>query len=94
MQAAENFRQEVQLYQANVPLVLIPNASHDATAWRGALRPMLGWMTPQLTHQAQLADAARAARERAQARAKARKGAHGGVTPGPTSTAAPVRGGK
>ena len=94
VQAAESFRQEVQLYQANVPLVLIPNASHDAIAWRGALRPMLGWMTPQLTHQAQLADAARAARERAQARAKARKGAHGGVTPGPTSTAAPVRGGK
>jgi len=91
VQAAENFQQEAQLYQANVPLVLIPNASHDATAWRGALRPMFSWMTPQLTHQAQLADAARAARERAQAMAKARKSARGGVTPSPTSTAAPVR---
>ena len=94
VQAAQNFRQKVQLYQANVPLVLIPNASHDATAWRGALGPMFSWMTPQLTHQAQLADAARAARERAQARAKASKSAHGGVTPSPTSTAAPGRGGK
>ena len=94
VQAAQNFRQKVQLYQANVPLVLIPNASHDATAWRGALGPMFSWMTPQLTHQAQLADAARAARERAQARAKPRKNSHGGVTPSPTSTAAPGRGGK
>ena len=94
VQAAQNFRQKVQLYQANVPLVLIPNASHDATAWRGALGPMFSWMTPQLTHQAQLADAARAARERAQARAKDSKSAHGGVTPSPTSTAAPGRGGK
>ncbi len=94
VQAADNFRQEVQLYQANVPLVLIPNASHDATAWRGALRPMFSWMTPQLTHQAQLADAARAARERAQPRAKVPQSARGGVTPSPTTTAAPVRGEK
>ena len=96
VQAAENFRQEVQLYQASVPLVLIPNASHDATAWRGALRPMFSWMTPQLAHQAQLADAARAARERAQARAKAARNHQGaGATPGPlTSTAVPARSGK
>ena len=56
VQAAASFRQQVQLYQANVPLVLVPNATHNATAWRGALRPMFSWMTPQLTHQAQLAD--------------------------------------
>ncbi len=55
---------------------------------------MLSWMTPQLTYQARVADAARAARERAQARARARKSVHGGVTPSPTSTAAPARGGK
>ena len=36
---------------------------------------MFSWMTPQLTHEAQLADAARAARERAQAKRKAGKGA-------------------
>ncbi len=81
VQAAEAFRQEVQLYQANVPLVLIPNASHNATAWRGALRPMLSWMTPQLTHQAQLADAARAASERARARAEASKSPASRATP-------------
>ncbi len=95
VQAAESFRQQAQLYQANVPLVLIPNASHDATAWRGALRPMFSWMTPQLAHQAQLADAALAARQRAQARAKASKSPHGtGLTPGPTSTVSPARRGK
>ena len=94
VQAAESFRQQAQLYQANVPLVLIPNASHDATAWRGALRPMFSWMTPQLTHQAQLADAALAKRQ-AQARAKASKRPHGaGTAPSPTSTVSPAQGGK
>jgi enterochelin esterase-like enzyme len=65
VQAAESFKQEVQLYQANVPLVLIPGASHDAKAWRGAERPMFGWMTPQLAHQAALANQAIAARDKA-----------------------------
>ncbi|HEY0717672.1 MAG TPA: alpha/beta hydrolase-fold protein [Streptosporangiaceae bacterium] len=65
VQAAESFRQELQLYQPDVPLALIPGAGHDATAWRGAERPMFSWMTPQLARQAQLADAALAARERA-----------------------------
>jgi enterochelin esterase-like enzyme len=65
VQAAESFRQELQLYQANVPLVLIPGASHDARAWRRAEPPMFGWMTPQLAHQAALANASLAARERA-----------------------------
>jgi S-formylglutathione hydrolase FrmB len=90
VQAAESFRQEAELYQANVPLVLIPNASHDATAWRGALRPMFSWMTPQLAHQAQLAAAALAARARAQASKKP----HAAVaTVRPTSTV-PARRGK
>jgi enterochelin esterase-like enzyme len=65
VQAAESFRQELQLYQADVPLILIPGASHDAKAWREAERPMFSWMTPRLAHQAALADAALAARERA-----------------------------
>ena len=65
VRAAESFRQELQLYLASVPLVLIRGASHDARAWRGAERPMFGWMTPQLAHQAALADSALAARERA-----------------------------
>ncbi len=76
VQAAESFKQEVQLHQAVVPLVIIPGATHNATAWRGALRPMFIWMTPQLTHQAQRASAAQAARQRAAERAKARKGRH------------------
>jgi S-formylglutathione hydrolase FrmB len=89
VQASESFRQEAQLYQANVPLVLIPHASHDATAWRGALRPMFSWMTPQLAHQAQLADAALAARARAQASKKP----HAAVaTVRPTSTVPAQRG--
>jgi enterochelin esterase-like enzyme len=82
VQAAESFRQELQLYQADVPLLLVPGASHDANAWRGAERPMLSWMTPQLAHQAQLADAALSAHQRAAARAKAHKPAGNPVPAG------------
>jgi enterochelin esterase-like enzyme len=78
--AAESFQQELQLHQAQVPLVII-NGKHNATAWRAALGPVLTWMTPQLDHQAKLADAALAASERAQARAKAKKGGHSHATP-------------
>jgi enterochelin esterase-like enzyme len=96
VQAAESFRQELQLYQANVPLHLVPNSSHDANAWRGAERPMLSWMTPQLAHQAAEADAASAARQRAEAAARARakgKGngkGNGGVIIKPLGTGAPT----
>lgn len=85
VQAAESFRQELQLYQANVPLIQVPNASHDATAWRGALRPMFSWMTPQLAHQADLANKALAASERAKAKAKAK-----GTAPAPSATRTPA----
>jgi enterochelin esterase-like enzyme len=90
VQAAESFRQELQLHQSVVPLDLVPNGGHDATVWRSALRPMFSWMTPQLTLQAQRADAAAAARARAQARA-ARAKAHpapaGRVIPTPKNLA-------
>ena len=84
----------MQLYQANVPLVLVPNATHNATAWRGALRPMFSWMTPQLTRQAQLADEALAASQRAKAKAKAKSRQ---VSPGllsPSGTTGSIRPGK
>jgi enterochelin esterase-like enzyme len=92
VQAAESFRQELQLYQANVPLDLVPNSSHDANAWRGAERPMLSWMTPQLAHQAAEADAASAARqhEEAVARAKAKAKGKGRVIIKPIATGAPT----
>jgi hypothetical protein len=65
-----------------VPLDIVPG-KHTATAWRAALGPLLTWMTPQLDHQAKLADAALAAGERAQAGAKAQKGARShGTLPG------------
>jgi len=46
--AAETFKQELELRDANVPLVLIAGG-HQAKVWRGALAPMFDWMTPQLT---------------------------------------------
>ncbi len=88
VQAAQSFRQQLQLYQANVPLFLVPGATHNATAWRGALRPMFSWMTPQLAHQAQLADEALAASQRAKAKAGSRydhPGPSGQPIPSPTA---------
>jgi enterochelin esterase-like enzyme len=70
--AAESFRQSLELRQSSVPLDLVPNGGHDATVWRAALRPMFSWMTPQLTLQAQRADAAAAAQQRIAARQKAK----------------------
>jgi enterochelin esterase-like enzyme len=70
--AAANFRQLVQtrllvqnrlLLQnrsPNVPLVIVPDGGHQGSVWRGALGPMLAWMTPQLAVQAAKADAAAA----------------------------------
>jgi enterochelin esterase-like enzyme len=80
VQAAESFRQQLQLYQANVPLDLVPGASHDASAWRGAERPMLSWMTPQLELNAHKADAAIAAHEHALAEGRARDARDKGKT--------------
>ena len=48
VQAAEIFRQELLLRDANVPLVVIPGGGHQAKVWRAALTPMFEWMTPQL----------------------------------------------
>jgi enterochelin esterase-like enzyme len=62
VRAAQNFRQELELRDANVPLVLIAGG-HQAKVWRGALTPMFEWMTPQLT--ANIAQAERLAKEHA-----------------------------
>ncbi len=42
--AAEYFWQELQIYQANVPLVLMPGL-HTMAVWRAEISPMLEWMT-------------------------------------------------
>jgi enterochelin esterase-like enzyme len=57
VQAAEQFRQLVQLRQLDVVLDLVPGG-HTGKAWRAALTPMLIWMTPQLTTAANAADQA------------------------------------
>lgn len=48
VQAAEMFRQELLLRDANVPLDIVQGGGHQANVWRAALTPMLDWMTPQL----------------------------------------------
>jgi enterochelin esterase-like enzyme len=53
VQAAELFKQELVLRDADVPLVIIPGGGHQATVWRAALTPMLDWMTPQLAVEVQ-----------------------------------------
>ena len=56
VQAAELFKQELQLRDADVPLDIIPGGGHQATVWRAALTPMLDWMTPQLAHEVAAAE--------------------------------------
>jgi pimeloyl-ACP methyl ester carboxylesterase len=48
VQAAELFKQELVLRDADVPLVIIQGGGHQATVWRATLTPMFDWMTPQL----------------------------------------------
>jgi len=88
VQAAESFRQQLQLYQADVPLDLVAGASHDAKAWRGAERPMLSWMTPILAENAAKADAAAHQREAVASQAKNRD--KGRLTLRPPATAVPT----
>jgi enterochelin esterase-like enzyme len=54
VQAAELFRQELLLRDADVPLDIIPGGGHQAMVWRAALTPMLDWMTPQLANQVRI----------------------------------------
>jgi enterochelin esterase-like enzyme len=51
VQAAELFRQELMLRDPDVPLLIVPGGGHQAMVWRGALTPMLDWMTPQLARE-------------------------------------------
>jgi enterochelin esterase-like enzyme len=48
VQAADLFKQELLLRDADVPLVIVPGGGHQAMVWRSALTPMFDWMTPQL----------------------------------------------
>jgi enterochelin esterase-like enzyme len=56
VQAAELFRQELLLRDADVPLDIVPGGGHEAMVWRAALTPMFDWMTPQLAGQVAYAE--------------------------------------
>ena len=58
--AAQDFRQVLQTRMVNVPLMVVPGGGHQASVWRAALGPMLGWMTRPLASAAKQADAATA----------------------------------
>lgn len=45
---AEFFWQELELHQANVPLILTADGGHTMTTWRAEIPPMLTWMTTGL----------------------------------------------
>jgi len=68
VQAAETFKQELSLRDADVPLDIIQGGGHQATVWRAALTPMFDWMTPQLAADVQRMErvARLAARHRAE----------------------------
>jgi enterochelin esterase-like enzyme len=76
VQAAETFKQELVLRDADVPLDIIPGGGHQATVWRAALTPMLDWMTPQLAtevHRLEIENAAHAREAAAKHHHKAAK---------------------
>lgn len=45
---AEYFWQELQLHQANVPLILTPGSGHTMATWHSEVPPMLTWITNTL----------------------------------------------
>jgi enterochelin esterase-like enzyme len=53
VQAAETFKQELILRDADVPLDVVAGGGHQANVWRAALTPMFDWMTPQLAVEVQ-----------------------------------------
>jgi len=88
---AQYFRQLLMTRVADVPLMTVPGAGHQAVVWRAALTPMLEWMTFRLAREvehftqvaannraqaAQAAKAAKAAAARAAASARAQKAAN------------------
>jgi enterochelin esterase-like enzyme len=93
--AAASFRQQLEarelleereLLRTNqppVPFMIVPGGGHTGNVWRGALGPMLAWMTPPLAASAARADAAAAAA----ARAAAERKAHPAKPPAPRSSA-------
>jgi S-formylglutathione hydrolase FrmB len=56
VQAAELFKQELLLRDADVPLDVVPSGGHQAMVWRAALTPMFDWMTPQLAKEVATAE--------------------------------------
>ena len=79
--AAQDFRQLLQTRMANVPFIMVPGGGHQASVWRAALGPMLGWMTRPLASAAKQADATvarTAAVQAAATRAAAARKAHHG----------------
>lgn len=91
----EYFAQELQLHEANVPLVLTPGGGHTMGTWHAQVPPMLTWMTRGLAatvaHLEQL--------QLARARAEAHSGHHhvspgapaGHGSPSPTGSPTPSR---
>ena len=68
VQAAETFKQELVLRDADVPLDIVQGGGHQANVWRAALTPMLDWMTPQLATEVQRIERHEAALHKAAAK--------------------------
>jgi len=56
VQAAETFKQELILRDADVPIDIVAGGGHQANVWRAALTPMFDWMTPQLAKEVATAE--------------------------------------
>ncbi len=79
VQAAQQFRQLLQLRQPLVQLRLVQGGGHSMFTWRVLIKPMLEWMTPELATNVKYA-----AQDRARRLAK--------VAPGPAPAPPPGTG--
>jgi enterochelin esterase-like enzyme len=90
VQAAQVFRQLLLNRVADVPLLIVRGAGHQALVWRTALSPMLAWMTTQqaqlVQRSAQVAANQRAAAQAAAARNKAHRVPETAYSPLPRPT--------
>ncbi len=74
---AEYFWQELQLHQADVPLVLTPGGGHTMATWHAEVPPMLTWMTNTLVYETSYQATQRAAELARELRREAAAKKHG-----------------
>jgi enterochelin esterase-like enzyme len=86
---AEYFAQELQVHEANVPLILTAGGGHTMGTWHAEVPPMLSWMSKGLSGTVSQVNQLQLAKARAQARADHNKAGPAPHDPPPASKSSP-----